>query len=159
MGYRNTGEAGQDLQQKRACQGVENAAEIQGQERHLGRTANELTKSMGHRLLPVVFWYSTYECPGTWLAVRRCYTLTQGGTPMKKQTDTFEICLCHRCASVFYNSPSHRISRVDPLQVIKDTCDCCRSNRGYDFRLRPNRPNTRSGMAQALYAEYSRPTM
>ena len=20
----------------------------------------------------------------------------------------------------------------------KDTCDCCRSNRGYDFRLRPN---------------------
>ncbi|MBQ2857265.1 MAG: hypothetical protein IJE78_09135 [Bacteroidaceae bacterium] len=75
---------------------------------------------------------------------------------MKKQTDTFEICLCHSCASVFYSSPSHRISRVDPLQVIKDTCDCCRSNRGYDFRLRPN---TRSRMTQAHYAEYSRPSM
>ena len=31
MGYGNTGEAGQDLLQKRACQGAENAAEIQGQ--------------------------------------------------------------------------------------------------------------------------------
>lgn len=57
---------------------------------------------------------------------------------MKKQNKAFEICLCNSCASVFYHSPSHRISRVDPLQVIKDTCDCCRSNRGYDFRLRPN---------------------
>ena len=156
MGYKSTGEAGQDLQLKRACQGVENAAEIQGQERHLGRTANELTKSIGHRFLPVAFWYSTYECPGERLVVRRCYTQTQGGTPMKKQTGTFEICLCHNCASVFYDSPSHRISRVDPLQVIKDTCDCCRSRRGYDFRLRPN---TRIRMGQAHYAEYSRPTM
>ena len=127
-----------------------------GRERHLGRTAKELSKSMGHRFLPVAFWYNTYECPDKGLAVRRCYTQTQGGTPMKKQTDTFEICLCHSCASVFYSSPSHRISRVDPLQVIKDTCDCCRSNRGYDFRLRPN---TRSRMTQAHYAEYSRPSM
>ena len=108
---------------------------------------------------PVAFWYSTYECPGRKLAIRRCYTSTQGGTPMKKQTDTFEICLCHSCASVFYNSPSHRISRVDPLQVIKDTCDCCRSNRGYDFRLSANASNSHSRMGQACYAEYSRPTM
>ena len=57
---------------------------------------------------------------------------------MKKQKNDFEICLCNSCASVFYNSPTHHISRVDPLQVIKDTCDCCRSNRGYDFRLGPN---------------------
>ena len=113
----------------------------------------------GPPVLPVAFWYSTYECPGIRLAVRRCYAQTQGGTPMKKLTDTFEICLCHSCASVFYNSPSHRISRVDPLQVIKDTCDCCRSNRGYDFRLGPNRLNTRSGMVHTRYAEYSRPTM
>ena len=130
-----------------------------GRERHLGRTAKELTKSMGHRFLPVAFWYSTYECPGKRLAIRRCYTQIQGDTLMKKQTDTFEICLCHSCASVFFNSHSHRISRVDPLQVVKDTCDCCRSNRGYDFRLRPNRPNTRSRMALSYYTEYSRPAM
>jgi hypothetical protein len=31
MGYGSTGEAGQDLQKEQACQGAENAAEIQGQ--------------------------------------------------------------------------------------------------------------------------------
>ena len=54
---------------------------------------------------------------------------------MKPTNNTFEICLCSNCASVFFHSPTHRITRVDPLQVIKDTCDCCRSNRGYDFML------------------------
>jgi hypothetical protein len=46
-----------------------------------------------------------------------------------------EICLCNSCAGVFFRSPHYRISRVDPIQVIKDTCDCCRVRRGYDFYL------------------------
>ena len=55
---------------------------------------------------------------------------------MKQAKDNFELCLCSNCASVFFHSPNHRITRVDSLQVIKDTCDCCRTGRGYDFILR-----------------------
>lgn len=54
---------------------------------------------------------------------------------MRTEGKIFELCLCFNCTSVFYNSPTHRISRVDPLQAIMDTCDCCRSVRGYDFKL------------------------
>lgn len=134
MGYKNTREAGQDLQQKRACQGVENAAEIQGQERHLGRTAKN-SQNQWATGKPVAFWYSAYECPDKMLAVRRCYTSPKGGKYMKKDYKSYEICLCNICAGVFFNSPSHRITRADPLQVILDTCDCCRTKRGFDFVL------------------------
>ena len=44
-----------------------------------------------------------------------------------------DLCLCSQCASHFYNSPTHRIFRTDPLQVTKDLCDHCRARRGYDF--------------------------
>lgn len=54
---------------------------------------------------------------------------------MSRTKTNYEICLCNSCASVFFHSPNHRISRVDPIQVIKDTCDCCRVRRGYDFYL------------------------
>ena len=95
-------------------------------ELHCDRTAKELAKAM-------------LQMPNlqVWLFAD-IFRTTQGANTMKKQNNAFEICLCNRCASVFYNSPSHRISRVDPLQVIKDTCDCCRSSKGYDFLLRPN---------------------
>ena len=44
-----------------------------------------------------------------------------------------DLCLCSQCASHFYNSPTHRTFRTDPLQVTKDLCDHCRARRGYDF--------------------------
>lgn len=46
---------------------------------------------------------------------------------------SIELCLCIRCAQVFYESPNRRIKRVDPLQVTKNLCDHCRTRRGYDF--------------------------
>lgn len=104
-----------------------------GRERHLGRATANLT--IGPPGIPVAFWYSTYECPDKRLAVRRCYTSPKGGKYMKKDYKSHEICLCHSCAGVFFNSPSHRITRADPLQVILDTCDCCRTKRGFDFVL------------------------
>ena len=46
-----------------------------------------------------------------------------------------ELCLCGRCAGVFYHSPTHRIKRVDPLQVIREECMCCRTGNGYDYNV------------------------
>lgn len=46
-----------------------------------------------------------------------------------------ELSLCGRCAGVFYHSPTHRIKRVDPLQVIKEECMCCRIRAGYDYSV------------------------
>lgn len=48
---------------------------------------------------------------------------------------TIELSLCGRCAGVFYHSPTHRIKRVDPLQVIKEECMCCRVKNGYNYRV------------------------
>ena len=46
-----------------------------------------------------------------------------------------ELSLCGKCAGVFYHSPMHRIKRVDPLQVIKEECMCCRGRTGYDYSI------------------------
>lgn len=51
------------------------------------------------------------------------------------QQNHTELCLCPRCAQQFYNSSRRRIVRADPIQVIMDMCDCCRTRRGYDFIL------------------------
>jgi hypothetical protein len=48
-----------------------------------------------------------------------------------------ELCLCHRCASAYYNMPDHRIERVDFLQVEKDTCTICGYRMGFDFYVWP----------------------
>ena len=56
---------------------------------------------------------------------------------MKKKNTSVQICLCSHCASIFYNSSKHRISRSDPLQVITDECLFCRCCRGYDYNLEP----------------------
>ena len=48
-----------------------------------------------------------------------------------------EICLCHRCASTYYNMKDRRIQRVDFLQVEKDFCTLCGYRRGYDFYVWP----------------------
>lgn len=46
-----------------------------------------------------------------------------------------ELSLCGRCAGVFYHSPTHRIKRVDPLQIIKEECMCCRRRSGFDYNV------------------------
>ena len=54
---------------------------------------------------------------------------------MYKQTFEMEMCLCGRCAEVFYQSPDYWIGRTDPIQVIKDECSLCRLRTGYDYRI------------------------
>lgn len=46
-----------------------------------------------------------------------------------------ELCLCGRCAGIFYHSPGHRIKRTDPLQIVREECMCCRSHTGYDYAI------------------------
>ena len=52
-----------------------------------------------------------------------------------------EICLCGRCANVFYPSSEYSITRSDPIQVIQDCCCYCCIRRGYDYRI--HRRNSR----------------
>lgn len=54
-----------------------------------------------------------------------------------KREKRMEICLCSNCASSFFHSPNYTIHRSDPIQVRMDMCDCCRTRRGYDFRIAP----------------------
>ena len=46
-----------------------------------------------------------------------------------------EMCLCHRCARVFLYSRIYRIERINPLEVIKDECDCCRTGKGHEYYI------------------------
>ena len=48
---------------------------------------------------------------------------------------TIEICLCSRCASVYYEDRDYVIERADLYQVELDECDLCRRPRGYDFLI------------------------
>lgn len=54
---------------------------------------------------------------------------------MKQAKNTVQICLCSKCAGVFYSSATHKIYRADPLQVITDECFFCRSSRGFDYSI------------------------
>lgn len=60
-------------------------------------------------------------------------------TMEKKRKDLhenpMEMPLCAICAQDFYDSPWHRIYRVDPYQVIFDTCTRCHVRRGYDYKI------------------------
>lgn len=48
---------------------------------------------------------------------------------------SIELSLCGKCAGVFYRSSTHRIKRIDPLQIIKEECMCCRIRNGYDYNV------------------------
>lgn len=46
-----------------------------------------------------------------------------------------EICLCSRCASIYYESKNHYIVRKSLYQDILEPCDICKNPRGYDFLI------------------------
>jgi hypothetical protein len=46
-----------------------------------------------------------------------------------------ELCLCSRCASVYYASKDHFIERCEAFQVIHEPCQICLNPYGYDFRI------------------------
>ena len=44
-------------------------------------------------------------------------------------------CLCRRCLQEYMDTHDYFISRVDPFQKVKDTCDRC-GRPGYDYTLK-----------------------
>ena len=46
-----------------------------------------------------------------------------------------EMCLCSRCAGVFYGSRDYYIERSDPFQMIHEPCQICLYPYGYDFQI------------------------
>jgi len=46
-----------------------------------------------------------------------------------------EMTLCNRCASVYYADPCVNIRRKDYSQTIKESCDICRTRKGFDFLI------------------------
>ena len=72
MGYRNTGEAGQDLRRSERAKVWKTPLRSRGRERHLGRTTKHTRpKATGNK--PVAFECSFYECPVIRLDIHRCY--------------------------------------------------------------------------------------
>ena len=49
----------------------------------------------------------------------------------------FEMALCNRCASIYYDMPDRGICRKYFAQAIKEPCNLCQVNPGYDFRIWP----------------------
>lgn len=56
----------------------------------------------------------------------------------KKNPPYMELCLCHRCASVYFDDPSYYIEAKEAYQVIKETCDICQQYKGKDYRIWKN---------------------
>lgn len=46
-----------------------------------------------------------------------------------------EKTLCPRCAKPFFESPWHRIRRIDPCQTAFSVCDHCKVYPGFDYRI------------------------
>ena len=45
-------------------------------------------------------------------------------------------CLCYRCLQEYMDTHEYFISRLDPFQKVKDSCDRCGRD-GYDYNLKP----------------------
>lgn len=53
----------------------------------------------------------------------------------RKNPPYMEICLCRRCASVYFNDPSYYIEAKQMFQDIKEPCDICQQYKGKDYRI------------------------
>lgn len=52
-----------------------------------------------------------------------------------------EVTLCAECSWKFYESPWHRIRRIDPYQLDFKTCRCCGVKDGYLYSIEDLRKN------------------
>ena len=56
---------------------------------------------------------------------------------MKKRDlreNPMEMTLCARCVQDFYESPWHRVKRIDPYQTL-EPCTRCSVRNGFDYRI------------------------
>lgn len=50
-----------------------------------------------------------------------------------------ETCLCHKCVSFYKNSSQYRVKLISSPDVLRDTCDRCGRNLGYDYLITEKR--------------------
>lgn len=60
----------------------------------------------------------------------------------KKSSVYMELCLCRRCASVYFNDSAYRIKRAEIFQAELGPCDICQQYRGVDYKIW-KKPNVR----------------
>ena len=46
-----------------------------------------------------------------------------------------ELCLCYRCASIYFNDPNYWIEKSVPYQETTESCDFCKRSNGIDFKI------------------------
>ena len=51
--------------------------------------------------------------------------------------EKMELCLCKRCLESFFRTKQYTIRRLDPIEVIRDSCVMCQVGYGYDFVIEP----------------------
>ena len=53
-------------------------------------------------------------------------------TDFKNRSPYMELCLCRRCADVYFNDPAYWVERSNPVQMVRELCDVCSQYRGFD---------------------------
>lgn len=53
--------------------------------------------------------------------------------------NTEETCLCYKCVSFYKNSPQYRVRLVSSRDVLRDICDRCGRDLGYDYLITEKR--------------------
>lgn len=51
------------------------------------------------------------------------------------ETPYMNICLCKRCAAVYYDDKDYWIERSEPYQENLEQCDFCRQYLGIDYNI------------------------
>lgn len=46
-------------------------------------------------------------------------------TDFKNRSPYMELCLCRRCADVYFNDPAYWVERSNPIQTLRELCDVC----------------------------------
>lgn len=53
----------------------------------------------------------------------------------KNRSPYIELCLCRRCASVYYDDPTYWIERAEIFQDELHMCDICHQRYGLDYSI------------------------
>lgn len=56
-------------------------------------------------------------------------------TDFKNRSPYMELCLCRRCADVYFNDPAYWVERSNPVQMVRELCDVCSQYRGFDYSI------------------------
>ena len=59
-------------------------------------------------------------------------------TDFRKRSPYMELCLCRRCADVYFNDLAYWVERSNPVQTVREFCDVCNQFRGFDYSIWKN---------------------